>query len=65
MLFKYNSIRWFMKMLVWLLTCQQSVFKSYTSSKHFWEFYPQDGGENQLAQIRNEITSLTPSVYLL
>jgi len=25
------------------------VFKRQQSSKHFYEFYPQDGGENQLA----------------
>ena len=53
-----------MKMSAWSLTCQQIVFKSYNSSKHFWEFYPQDGGENQLAQIRNEVTSLSPYVGL-
>jgi len=31
------------------LTYQQSVFKRYHSNKHFSEFYPQHGGENQLA----------------
>jgi len=39
------------------------VFKRYHNGKHFSEFYPQDGGENQLAQIQIEITSLSP--YLL
>jgi len=32
-------------------------------SQHLWEFYPQDGGENQLAQIWIEITSLSPYVF--
>jgi len=54
-----------MKMSVRSLTCQQSVFKTCTINKHFWEFYPQDGGENQLAQIRNEITSLSPCVLFI
>ena len=49
-------------MSVWLLTWQQSVFKRYHSSKRFWEFYPQDGGENQPAYIWIEIAS--PYVYL-
>jgi len=31
------------------MTYQQSVCKRYRSDKYFWEFYPQDGGENQLA----------------
>jgi len=30
---------------------------------HFSEFYPQDGGENQLAWISNKITSLSPYVH--
>jgi len=46
----------------WSLTYQQSVFKQYHSNKHIYEFYPQDGGEKQLAQIWNEITSLSPYV---
>ena len=46
--FKQNSIRWFTKMSLWSLTCQQNVLKRYHSSKHLWEFYPQDGGENRL-----------------
>ena len=37
-----------------------SVFKRYHSDVHFSEFYPQDGGENQLAWLTNKITSLTP-----
>jgi len=48
-LFTYHSIRWFMKMSVWSLACQQSVFQRYHSEKHLWEFYPQDGDESQLA----------------
>ena len=32
-LFQYNSIRWFIQMSVWSLTCQQSVFKRYHSGK--------------------------------
>ena len=35
MLFQYNSIRWFIQMFVWSLTCQQSVFKRHYSGKHF------------------------------
>jgi len=33
------------------LAYQQSagLFKLYHSDKHFWEFYLQDGGKNQLA----------------
>jgi len=50
-------------MSVWSLTCQQSVFKRHHSGKRFSEFYPQDGDENQLAQIWIEITSLSPYVY--
>jgi len=49
-LFKWHSIRSFMKMSVWSLACQQSVFQRYHhSEKHFSEFYPQHGGESQLA----------------
>ena len=36
-------------MSVWSLTYEQSAFTQYHSNKHFSEFYPQDGGENQLA----------------
>jgi len=32
-----------------MLACQQSVFQRYHSEKHLSEFYPQDGGESQLA----------------
>jgi len=32
-----------------ILTYQRSAFKRYRGDKHFYEFYPQDGGENQLA----------------
>jgi len=49
-----------MSMSTWSLTYRQSVFKWHQGKKHFWEFYPQDGGENQLALIWNEITSLSP-----
>jgi len=45
------------------LTYQQSVFKRYRSDKHFSEFYLQDGGNNQLAEIWNKITSLSLYVY--
>ena len=38
-----------MKMSVWSLVCQQSIFQRYHRGKHLWEFYPQDGGESQLA----------------
>ena len=38
-----------MKMSVWSLACQQSVFQWYDSEKHLSEFYPQEGGESQLA----------------
>ena len=34
---------------VWSLACQQSVFQRYHSEKHLSEFYPQNGGESQLA----------------
>jgi len=51
-----------MKMSVKSLTYQQRVFKRYHSGKHFSEFYPQDGGENKLAQTWIEITS--PSLYV-
>ena len=40
----------------------KSVFKCYHSDKHLSEFHLQDGGKNQLAQILNEITSLSPYV---
>jgi len=49
-----------MKKSVWSLTCQQRVFKRYHSGKHFPEFYPQDGGANQLAQIWIEISHCHP-----
>jgi len=38
-----------MKTPVSSLACQQSVFQRYDSEKHLPEFYPQDGGESQLA----------------
>jgi len=38
-----------MKMSVWSLSCQQSEFQCYHNEKHLPEFYPQDGGESQLA----------------
>jgi len=34
-----------MKMSVWWLACQQSVFQRY-HSENIYEFYPQDGGES-------------------
>ena len=36
-------------MSVLSLTYQQNAFKRYHGDKHFQEFYPQDGGKNQLA----------------
>ena len=36
-------------MAIWSPTYQENVFKRYHSNKYFSEFYPQDGGENQLA----------------
>jgi len=39
------------------------VFKWQQSTKHFYDFYPQDGGENEPASMWNEITSLSPYVY--
>ena len=42
-------------MIINLPTMQQSVFKRYRS-KNPYQFYPQDGDENQ------EITSLSPYV---
>jgi len=43
-----------MKMSAWSLSCQQSVFQRYDSEQQLWEFYPQDGGESQLAsKLRN------------
>jgi len=38
-----------MKMSVLLLACRQSIFHRYHSENHLSEFYPQDGGESQLA----------------
>jgi len=38
-----------MKISVWSLGCQQSVFQRYHSEIHLSEFYPQDGDESQLA----------------
>jgi len=38
-----------MKMSVWSISCQQSVFQRCYSEKHLREFYPQDGGKSQLA----------------
>jgi len=48
-LFKQNWIKWSKTMSLWSLIDQQSVLKRYHSKKHLWEFYPQNGGENQLA----------------
>ena len=49
--FKYNSTPLVYKknVCIWSLACQQSVFQQHHSGKHFSEFYPQDGGESQLA----------------
>jgi len=61
------QIKWnqFKKMSIWWLTYQQRAFKQYNSDKHLSQFYLQDGGKNQLAQIWNKITSLSPYVYKL
>ena len=61
-LFKYNSIRSFLQMPVWSLTCQQSVFQRYDRGKHFSQFYPQDGGEMPAGI---EVMSLSPYVLVL
>ena len=53
-IFKWNSIHWFKKMSVWSLTCRKAYLSDH-SSKHFWEFYPQDGGENQLALYESKL----------
>ena len=50
-------------MSTWSLTYRQSVSKRYHSDRHFSEFYLQDGGKNQLARIRNKITSLSPYAF--
>jgi len=50
-LLKYNSSVIFRKISVLSPTYQQSVSKRYQSDKHLSEFYLQDGGKNQLAQI--------------
>jgi len=39
------------------------MFKRYYSNHHFRNFYLQDGAENQLASIRNEMTSLSPYMF--
>jgi len=38
-----------MELSVWSLACPRSVYQRYHSEKHISEFYPQDGGESQLA----------------
>ena len=49
-----------------IVNLSTKLFKQYHINKHFSQFYPQDGGENQLAQIWNEITtSLSPYVLQL
>jgi len=48
-LFKYHSIRWFMKMSGRSPARHESVSQQYHSEKHLPEFYPQDGGESQMA----------------
>jgi len=47
-----------------MITDLQGVFKRYRSDKHLSEFYAQDGGKNQLAQIWNKITSLSPALIM-
>jgi len=51
-----------MKTSVWSLTCQQSVFQRYYTEKHLSEFYPQDGGENQLA---SKLRHCHPTCFLI
>jgi len=48
-LFKQHSIRWFMKMSGRSPARHESVSQQYHSEKHLPEFYPQDGGESQMA----------------
>ena len=40
----------------------ECLLQWYYSNKHYSEFYPKDGGENQLRWIWNEITSRPPYV---
>ena len=40
LLLKQRSIRWFMKMSVWSLACQQRVFQRYHSGRHFSRVLP-------------------------
>ena len=44
-----KPFNWFTTVSLWSSTYKLNVFKRRHSNKHFWEFYPQDGGENQLA----------------
>jgi len=54
-----------MKTSVWSLTCQRSVFQRYYIEKHLSEFYPQDGGESQLAsKLRHCRPMYRPTCYI-
>jgi len=44
------------------LPTMNKAYLSHITVANIYEFYPQDGTENQSAQIRNEITSLSPYV---
>ena len=41
------------------LPTMNKAYLSHITVANIYEFYPQDGTENQSAQIRNEITSIT------
>jgi len=47
----YIKIDQFKKMSAWSLTRQESIFKRYHGDKYLSEFYRQEDGENQLADI--------------
>jgi len=57
--FSKHSVRWFMKMSVGSLCCQQSVFQRYHSEKHYFESFTHKLAA-KAAGI--EITSLSPCV---
>jgi len=58
----YIKIDQFKKMSAWSLTRQESIFKRYHGDKYLSEFYRQEDGENQLADIWEKITKPSPCV---
>ena len=40
-------------------------FAAFSHTRHFSEFYLQDGGKNQLARMWNKMTSLSPYILVL